>query len=223
MISCPESGLQNAPGFRHRKRERSGPVVWQWCSSVVARRPPEQPIPGPNPDETPAFQFQAGCNLQPAPQIVGAAGLLQFDGFKCYKQWSARQHTRPLLVTELYRQKRCPYSGHEIRTSFSNTCLHLLAMPAQKTGDLQPEQFAKEQWYRVRIDTGSLRSCSSRPSEITFKYVSSRISQSTNTKNAAHGGEFSRRAIWDAHVLGFRVGVRRGFRSNMFSSYSFAL
>ena len=116
LILCPESGLQNAPGFRHRNAKKLGRVVWQWCRSCVPRLPPENPIPCLIPGETSVCQFH-GCNLQPAPQAVGAAGLLEIRRLKCYKQLSARQGMWPLEVTELYRQKRCPDAGQEKRTS----------------------------------------------------------------------------------------------------------
>ena len=82
LILCPESGLQNAAGFRHRNSTNSDHVVWQWCNPCVPRLPPEQPIPCPNPAETSVCQFHGGCNLQPAPQAVGAARLLEIVGLK---------------------------------------------------------------------------------------------------------------------------------------------
>ena len=122
LILCPESGLQNAPGFRPRNSKNSDHVVWQWCRPCVPCLPLERPIACPNPGETSVCQFHGGCNLQPAPQTVGVAGLLEISGLGCHKQLSARQSMWPLLVTELYRQKLCPDSGHQITTSFLNPC-----------------------------------------------------------------------------------------------------
>ena len=119
-ISCPESGLPNGPGFRPRNSKNSGRAAWQWCHSCVPCLPLEKPIPCPSPGETWICQFHGGCDLQPAPQAEGAAGLLKISGLECYKQLSARQGMWPLLVTELYRQKMCPDSGHKIKTSFWN-------------------------------------------------------------------------------------------------------
>ena len=66
-------------------------MVRQWCSSGAIRLPPERPIPCPNTDETSVCQLHGGCILQPAPQAVGAAGLLEISGFKCVKQLLNRE------------------------------------------------------------------------------------------------------------------------------------
>ena len=122
LISCPESGLQNAPGFRPRNSNNSDHVVWQLCCPCAPCLPPEKPIACPNPGGTSVCQLHGGCNLQPATQAVGAAGQLELSGLKCDKQLSTRQSMWPLLVTELYRQKLCPDSGHQIKTSFLKLC-----------------------------------------------------------------------------------------------------
>ena len=124
LILCPESGPQNAPGFWPRSSQNSDHVVWQWCRPCVPCPPPEKPNACPNPGETSVCQFHGGCNLQPATQAVGAAGLLELSGLECHKQLSARQSMWPLLVTALYRQKLCPDSGHQIETSFLNSRFH---------------------------------------------------------------------------------------------------
>ena len=123
MISYPESGLQNAPGFRHRNTENSGHVVSQWCHSCVPSFTPEKTIPCPNLGGTSVWQFHGVWFLPPAPQVVGAARLLEFMTFNCYQQRSARQSTRPLTVTTFHRQKRVPDSGFDFKTAFANVLL----------------------------------------------------------------------------------------------------
>ena len=118
LISCPESGLQMAPGFRRRNSKNQGREVWQWCSSCVRRLPPEKRIPCPNTDETSGCRLHGACNCQPAPQAVGTAGLLEISGLKCHKQLSARQSRRPLHVTERIGQKLIPFSGLKTMTAF---------------------------------------------------------------------------------------------------------
>lgn len=48
LVSCPESGLQNAPGFRHRKIKNRSSVVQQICSCGAARLIASLPQHGPN-------------------------------------------------------------------------------------------------------------------------------------------------------------------------------
>ena len=106
-IWAPKRG--RIPALKYRKFGPCGVAIVSLLCPLSL--PPKKPIPCPNPGETSVCQCHCGCNLQPAPQAVGAAGLLENSGLECHKQLSARQGIRPLLVTELYRQKWCPDSG----------------------------------------------------------------------------------------------------------------
>ena len=90
-----------------------------WCRNGVTLVSPlshgKKLIAHPNPGETSVCQFHGGCNLQPAPQAVGAAGLLEISVLECHKQLSARQGMWPLLVTELFRYQE----GEDMKTSTS--------------------------------------------------------------------------------------------------------
>ena len=87
LVSCPESGLQNAPGSRHRKIKKQCRV----CDHFGTLVPPVSSGPCPSTAQTSVCQCYGGCNVQPVPQTAGAAGLLEISGLGCAKHSSVRE------------------------------------------------------------------------------------------------------------------------------------
>ena len=61
-----------------------------------------------------------GGRFKPSSQLSTAS----LNAIEALVYPSGKAAAPALLVTELYRQKRCPYSGHEIKTWLLNPCLH---------------------------------------------------------------------------------------------------